>query len=126
MNPRVVDLVGRGVEVRVLFQRANPAISTAQLHEEVQAYLQAGVQARVADELPLKLVIADRKVVLVAIPDPNLRDTGFPTSLLVENEDYAAVQATAFEAYWDRAQPGEESSWETGAVGEAGTVCQTR
>lgn len=103
MNPRVTDLVQRGVQVRALFQSSNPALSTKQVSREIEAYREAGIETRLVDRLPVKLVIADRKVVLVAIPDPNLRDTGFPTSLLVENEDYANLHATAFEGYWAEA-----------------------
>ena len=105
VNPMVQDLLARGVPARVLFQLTKGEQTKLQRRKEVETYRQSGVDGRVVDRLPVKMVIADRRVVLVAIPDPNLPETRFPTSLLVENEDYAAIHVAAFESLWAGGAP---------------------
>lgn len=107
MNTHVVGLLERGVKIRVLFDPARDAASRAQRRRDVRAYKEAGVEARVLGDLPVKLVISDREAVLAAIPDPASPDTGFPTSLLVRSTRFAGVQATAFESYWAAGRPAE-------------------
>lgn len=103
MKRRILDLVERGVKARAIFQLSDPAVSFEQTAGEIEAYRRAGIESRALPDLPMKMMIADRKVVMMAIPDPNDRDTGFPTSLLVENHDYAQFHARAFETYWQAA-----------------------
>lgn len=104
MNPEITELLDRGVEARVLFDRDRFLAYKAARREDIEAYLGAGVQARILQNLPVKQVVSDRKAVLAAIPDTADPDSGFPMGLLVKSERYAGVQATAFEAYWAAAK----------------------
>ncbi|MDQ6928400.1 MAG: hypothetical protein M3159_07020 [Actinomycetota bacterium] len=99
VNPVLSDSLARGVKVQVLFESPT-ADSAEQRRHMFDTYAQLGVEARMLDRLPVKLVIVDGHTVLVTIPDPNMPDGGFPTSLLVENEDYAALETKTFETYW--------------------------
>jgi sugar-specific transcriptional regulator TrmB len=103
INPRLRELLDRGVAVRVLFQSQSGPTAEAVADHEKDSYSVAGVQARAIDYLPIKLVISDRRVVLLAIPENDTAMVGFPTTLLVDNENYAAVHVDVFENYWTKA-----------------------
>lgn len=105
-NPAVLSMLARGVRTRVLYQAeelehppSDPWLS------ELHAYHAAGVEGRLADSLPLKLVVVDRRMVLVGMTDSASPDARFPTSVLVTNLGFATVLAEAFERYWELAQP---------------------
>ncbi len=59
---------------------------------------------RVADELPVKLVIADESLVLFDMADA-VAETGATTSLIIEHAALALTLRHAFMAIWDRALP---------------------
>ena len=103
VNPVVLDTLTRGVRARVLYEAAHVADPDAQ--GWLAAYHDAGVEARVVAELPLKLSVVDRREALVAMADPVLPDGGYPTTLHVEHAGYAALHANAFEQSWADAQP---------------------
>ena len=108
VNTAVVDTLGRGVRIRVLYQSVQLAEPEAErfraVHEEYHA---AGVKARVVDELPIKLAVADNAMVLLAMADPIAPDIGFPTNLLVEHPGFAGFAVAAFEQIWSLATPYE-------------------
>lgn len=62
-----------------------------------------GVQARLVDELTIKLVVVDRQSALFAMPDLT-SESVFPTNLVVEHPGFVAMQVRAFEAVWDGAE----------------------
>jgi len=106
-NRTLLEALSRGVSFRVVFDRAHfgtdPAV--AAYREATEVYIEAGLQARLVDELPIKLLIFDQRVVQIALTHPARADAGLPVFLLVEHPGYAAVQAEAFEQFWRRAQP---------------------
>jgi HTH-type transcriptional regulator, sugar sensing transcriptional regulator len=106
VNPAVGAALERGVSIRVLYQTEqwdDPAAE--EFRAAMGAYHDAGVEGRVVEELPMKLVVADRQVALLALADPVLREIGFPTNLFIEHPGYAAFQADAFEHRWAGARP---------------------
>ncbi len=107
----ILDMLSRKVETRVLYQRDEVRAPEAEAwRQEVEAYHEAGVEARVVDELPIKLVVVDRSVALLAMSDPAASDgDGFPTGLLVRHPGFASVQADAFEQLWAEGRPYAES-----------------
>lgn len=103
-NPAVVDALERGIATRVLYEATeweDPA--SAEFRYECRVYHDAGVQARLADELPIKVVVVDRQIALVNMADPVLPG-GYPTTLLVEHPGFAAFAAKGFEMYWASAR----------------------
>ena len=97
----VLDMMTRGVKARVLYQAdkwEEPEAHAAR--QELSAYHAAGVEARLVDNLPIKLVVADRRVALVGMTDPVIPEGGYPMAILVEHPGYAATQADAFERMW--------------------------
>ena len=107
-DPVIVDACRRA-SARVLYQAAQAEDADYHAwHYEMDKYHQAGVQARVVEELPIKLAIFDRQKTLLSLDDPILPQVGFPITLLIENPGYASVQANAFENLWPSATPYEE------------------
>lgn len=102
----VLDMLGRGVAARVLYQAVDVASPEAEAwRQEVEVYHEAGVEARVVDHLEIKLVVVDHRVALLSMNDPAATDEAFPTSLLVRHSGFASVQAAAFEHLWAAGQP---------------------
>lgn len=102
----VLAMMARGVRARVLYQAdkwEEPEAYAAR--QELGAYHAAGVEARLVDDLPIKLVVVDRRVALVGMTDPISPEGGYPTAVLVEHPGYAAVQADAFERMWASSRP---------------------
>lgn len=120
-NSVVLETLARGVTARVVYQAVQLEGPDAKaLRAETGAYLEAGVRARVVDELPIKLVVVDRRSVLCAMPDPVASESAFPTNLVVEHPGFVALQVRAFEAVWDSAEPIELWSVDGGTDGALG------
>lgn len=105
-NAAAMHCLARGVTMRVLYQAAqveDPEASA--FRASVELYQEAGVQGRVVDELPAKLLVVDRKVALLAMDDPFVVDAGFPVTLLIEHPGFTAVQVAGFENFWAGARP---------------------
>lgn len=99
----VLQALERGVSVRAIYETATIADPhSGAFRDEIEAYIEAGVDARVADLLPMKLVVFDRRSTLVALTGPVV-EVGYPSNLLIEHEGFAEVQADAFERRWEKA-----------------------
>ena len=98
VNPAVMQMLERGVPARVVYEEGLDD------HDEFAVYHEAGVQARVAASVPLKVVIVDRTASLVGMPDL-IEPEGYPTSLYVEHPAYAALLSMAFEQLWATGRP---------------------
>lgn len=106
VNPIIPMTADRGVDTRVLYQAAQlEAPESAAFWRGMESYHRAGVKPRVVDELPIKLAVADRAKVLLAMTDPGRADGSFPTTLYVEHEGFARLQAAGFENLWASARP---------------------
>lgn len=98
VNPLVLQTLKRGVRARVLYQADK--VDDPTIQPWLRAYHRAGVEGRLLDELPMKLVISDRKSVLLSLRHPVLPEVGYPTTLHIEHPPYAELQAVAFEQLW--------------------------
>lgn len=116
-NPAVLAARQRGVAMRVLYQEPDLLAPGAEVwRRELDAYHAAGVRARVVAELPLKLSLFDAAAALVALPDPPLPASSYPTMMLVEHPGYGATMERAFESYWAEGRPYEEVEAQLGAM----------
>lgn len=96
-----LELLERGVEARSLYERSvyeDPAVV-----EAVRTFVAAGEQARVVDQLPLKLVLIDQRVALFTMESPVAGATEF-TIMVVEHLAFAQLLKLAFEHMWARAE----------------------
>ena len=101
-NVAGLELLARGVEARSVYERsvyADPAVVAA-----VGSFVAAGEQARVVDELPLKLVLIDERVALFTLEDPVAGPTNL-TIMIVEHPALARLLKLAFEHVWERGDP---------------------
>jgi sugar-specific transcriptional regulator TrmB len=104
-NQAVLDMLERGVDVRVLYEAEQWEDPSAEgFRTEMNLYHEAGVRARLADSLPIKLVIVDRRVALVNMLHPVAVD-GYPMTLHIEHPGFSAIAAVAFDQFWAMAQP---------------------
>ncbi len=119
LNPAVIAALGRGVSIKVLYQKSqwDDAASNS-FRSAMSGYHRAGVEGRVVDELPMKLVVADRRVALLSLADPVLPEVGFPANLLVAHPGYAGFQADGFDHRW---ATGRSVTTERSALNEPAT-----
>ena len=105
VNPVVIETVARGVKIRALYQKAEwEGPEAASFRRFMDVYHQAGVEAGLVDELPIKLAVADRSLVLFALPEPRL-EVGFPTNLFIEHAGFASLHARIFDDLWSVSTP---------------------
>ena len=101
-NRAGLELLARGVEARSVYERLaydDPAVVDA-----VREFVAAGEQARIVDELPLKLVVIDERVALLSLEDPVAGATNL-TIMIVEHTALARLLKLAFEHVWERGEP---------------------
>lgn len=99
----VLEMVARGVTARVLYEAAHVD------RPEFPVYHEAGVQGRVTDQLPMKLVVVDWRMALVVMTPPGSDADGaqsqYPTTLFVDHPGFAEILHDAFEARWRTSRP---------------------
>ncbi len=71
---------------------------------QIREFIAAGEQARVVDELPLKLVVIDERVAMFTMEDPVAGDPEL-TIMIVEHPALASLLKIAFEAVWAGGTP---------------------
>ena len=91
------ELLARGVNARSLYERA--VYDDADVIDAVRAFVAAGEQARIVDELPLKLVVIDERISLFTLEDP-VAGTSDLTILIIEHPSLARLLKLAFEYAW--------------------------
>jgi sugar-specific transcriptional regulator TrmB len=97
-NVAGLELLARGVEARSVYERS--------LYDDeaqvaaVRHFVERGEQARVVDELPLKLVLIDERIALFTMEDPVAGIPGL-TIMIVEHPSFARMLKFAFERVWE-------------------------
>jgi sugar-specific transcriptional regulator TrmB len=97
-NVAGLQLLERRIEARSVYERSiyhDPAQV-----EAVRRFVAAGEQARVVDELPLKLVLIDERIALFTMEDPVAGKTAL-TIMIVEHSALARALKLAFERVWE-------------------------
>lgn len=98
----------RGVRFRVVLERS--VLAQPGIIDEVVDSLERGVELRVADELPMKLILADSDLALVPVSAPHAAQGGEPGAVLLHRSGLLAALEALFETVWQRAYPLELSS----------------
>ncbi len=73
----------------------------------VQMYLNIGEEVRINESLPMKLMIIDEKITMLALNDPVSLEPSF-TTILIEHPNYAKSQKIIFDTYWNNSLTLEE------------------
>lgn len=111
-EPLQATTIARGVSWRVVY--AADAFERPGAWEETARMADEGEQARVAPYLPIKLVIVDRTVALLALR----LDTTSVETMVTESPPLIELLVETFETYWERALPIGSAS-PLGDAGEA-------
>ena len=93
-----IRLHAAGRAVRSLY--SSDVLDDAEVLAVVRRFVEAGEEIRIAESLPLKLIIADGSTVLCDMPDPVAR-AGATTSLVIRHPSLAEALRLAFHAIWD-------------------------
>ncbi|MEU0598890.1 transcriptional regulator TrmB [Streptomyces sp. NPDC006393] len=107
--------IGRGVQFRAVLDRA--ALAEPGIINDAIESLRNGVHLRVADQLPMKLVLADTDLGLVPLA---VTPAGEPGAVLLHRSGLLDALDALFETVWRTAQPLELS----GAGGQAETIVE--
>jgi sugar-specific transcriptional regulator TrmB len=99
-NPAEQKSLQRGVRYRCLYERA--VLDDPKIGPYLKSWIAAGEEARLySGELPYKLVLFDRKVVLLTL----VRRSGESSALMVRHEPFAKSIAMLFDTLWKEALP---------------------
>ncbi|MFF1415453.1 helix-turn-helix domain-containing protein [Streptomyces sp. NPDC058289] len=109
--------IGRGVHFRAVLDRA--VLAEPGIIDDAIAALSSGVELRVADQLPMKLVLADAELGLVPLA---VTPAGEPGAVLLHRSGLLDAMDALFETVWRTAQPLELS----GTGGEAEPTVELR
>jgi DNA-binding CsgD family transcriptional regulator/sugar-specific transcriptional regulator TrmB len=93
----------RGVRIRAVLERAVLAEPSA-LDEAVDS-LRHGLELRVVDTLPLKLMLADSDLALVPLLVDPVGAAGEPGAVLLQRSGLLAALSALFESVWRQAYP---------------------
>ncbi len=96
------EAFARGVRVKTVYMVEEK--EEAWLRDFIVDLEQAGEEVRLADDLPMKMFLFDRKHALIALPSvPDLAGAEF-TMLAVEDAGFIRACTDLFETHWDRAR----------------------
>ncbi|MEO7070397.1 MAG: hypothetical protein ABI131_07895, partial [Nostocoides sp.] len=98
-----------GGDVRCVYE--STVLADPELVGEIDRYVAAGEQARVAEVVPMKMCVIDGERALFSLTDP-VADQLTATNIYVEHASLAASLVMAFEATWRRSTP-----WPTASRG---------
>ncbi|MBS3741874.1 MAG: TrmB family transcriptional regulator [Candidatus Cloacimonetes bacterium] len=72
--------------------------------EYIQIWKKIGADIRVASDIPIKLIIYDKKTSVIYLPD-KVRNSNSFTSLIIEDRDFAKFIRKTFDHYFKKAVP---------------------
>ncbi|MFL6161010.1 MAG: TrmB family transcriptional regulator [Jatrophihabitantaceae bacterium] len=99
-------IVAAGGDVRCIYEAS--ALARPDVVAETLQFIRAGEGARVADEVPMKLCLADGHRALFSLTDP-IAGRLTSTNILVEHPSLTSCLRTAFEAIWAVSEPFEQA-----------------
>jgi len=68
----------------------------------LEMYSKIGENVKVIKSLPIKLAIIDERIAMLALNDPISMQPSI-TTIIINHPDFAKVQKTSFESYWEKA-----------------------
>lgn len=96
------DTSKRGVRVRCIYEIARDEDERRWQLEMIERAVSAGEEARVSEELPMKMAIFDSSVVMYWLEDPVSQQTSL-TAQVVVHHSLAKGLKTLFETLWEQA-----------------------
>lgn len=100
MNDEEFPALRRGIRYRAVYDR--DLVELPGYIDVVRTWVEAGEEARVLSDVPMKLILADDRLAMVPI---SLEGTEFSASLLVRPSSLLRALRLLFETLWERAVP---------------------
>jgi sugar-specific transcriptional regulator TrmB len=100
-NVAEISALRRGVEVRMLVTPSGLAD-----HQRWEPLAQAGGKVRVAETIPMKLIVCDRKEAMTSLRDPTTGEQGL-SNVVIRHPDIVHSLELLFDDEWERAEPVE-------------------
>lgn len=95
------EIISRGIyEYRDLFAGVVPS----DFFPVFEYYESLGEECRVIEKLPMKLMIMDEKITMLALNDPVSMQPSI-TTMIIKHPSFALAQKEVFESYWLKAVP---------------------
>jgi hypothetical protein len=100
----------KGVKGRCVYQMPDNEEQRQFLFEYIKLAGEAGEQARIVDEIPMKMMIFDEKIVVFTLEDPVLHQAS-QTTQIIEHRSLGKSLKILFETVWQQAK--EVTDFET-------------
>jgi sugar-specific transcriptional regulator TrmB len=100
---REAEILKRGIRCRSIYEISKGEDEKRWQLEMINGAVRAGEEARVLEELPMKIAIFDGKIVLLALEDPVSKQPSFTTQI-VEHRALAKGLKILFETLWEQAK----------------------
>jgi len=97
------DVLKHGISGRCIYEIPTDEDQKKWFFKLVGQAVNAGEEARVIDELPMKLAVFDTRIVLLALEDPISRRPSFTTQV-IEHRSLAKGLTILFETLWAQAE----------------------
>jgi sugar-specific transcriptional regulator TrmB len=93
----------QGIRIRNIYEIPTDKEEIKWRFQDIDRAVKDGEEARVMKELPMKMVILDRKTVMLALADPVSKETSLTTQI-VEHRDLANSLRILFDTLWKQAE----------------------
>lgn len=97
-----VEQLQRGITVRAIYEIPKDREEIEWWFKTIDTAHRHGEQARVIEELPMKMAIMDERIVMLALTDPISKRSSLTTQV-VEHPDLAKGLKVLFETLWEQA-----------------------
>ena len=100
-----IDALKMKVNIRSIYEYKD--VIKEELVKVISLWVSAGEEARVIKELPMKMIIFDEKITMLALNDPVSLKPSI-TTIVINHPSFAMAQKYVFEIIWEKAMPFEE------------------
>ncbi len=100
-----LNLLNTGIKAKSIYEVGD--VIKQDYFNNIEMFMKAGEEARIVDELPMKMVIFDKKIVLCILKN-TISNKNLFTTLIIEHKDFAKSFVKLFEAYWQNSMTLEE------------------
>jgi len=104
-NVEEINTLNKGVKIRSIYE--NKDIIKEEYAKTMSSWVSAGEEARIVEELPMKMAIFDEKITILALNDPVSLKPSI-TTMIINHSSFAKAQKYVFESIWEKAMTIEE------------------
>ncbi len=100
------DALKRGVKIKSIYER-DESMNEEFLEKTIIRFAAAGEEVRITDNLPIKLMIFDNSITMLALNDPISLKPSI-TTMIINHPSFALALKYVFESIWEKSIPFEE------------------